>query len=460
MRQALALNGPTSEEKISQEAIRDQLSRVLESPMFAQSERLRRFLRFTVEVTLAGGGKTLKEDVIGTEVYDRKPPYHPNADSIVRREARRLRSKLKAYYESVGKDDPVCIYYRIGSYMPAFRYHPEQLEGAVGADHLLDELFTPVLGASSVTPSKARKLNFQIVFEGTVRLLNPGSRSSIPADFKPAQSVSKRNQIRNVVSSSERIASILSSAVISPRCPANSAQVLGPGLKSSFVLETTPVVFVLDEDSSVRESLELLIRREGWGAETFASAHEFLAHPRASVPNCLVVDVSHSEVNALDLQKRAATERPDMSIIFIGSNVDIPTTVQAIKAGAVELFMKPPREEALLSSIREALERSRVAIAHEAEMQTLRNCYACLSHREREVMALVVAGLLNKQVGSELGISEITVKAHRGQVMQKMMADSFADLVKMGARLDLAFGRSRYSNPGRVRGRRCGHHEV
>jgi len=239
----------------------------------------------------------------------------------------------------------------------------------------------------------------------------------------------------------------MSSAAISPGCPANSAQVLGPVLKSSSISDNKPTVFVLDQDPSVRESLELLIRREGWGSETFASAQEFLAHPRASGPNCLVLDVSHSELNALDLQKRASTERPDMSIIFIASNVDIPTTVQAIKAGAVELFLKPPREKALLSSLREALERSRVAIAYEAEMQALRNCYTSLSRREREVMALVVVGLLNKQVGSELGISEITVKAHRGQVMQKMKADSLADLVKIATRLGLASGgRSRYSN--------------
>jgi FixJ family two-component response regulator len=232
----------------------------------------------------------------------------------------------------------------------------------------------------------------------------------------------------------------MSSAAISRGYPLNSAQVLGPGFKSSFVSDTTPIVFVLDEDPSVRESLELLIRREGWQSEIFASAQEFLAHPRASVPNCLVLDVSHSELNGLDLQKRAATERPDMPIIFIANNVDIPTAVQAMKAGAVGVFMKPPRETALLSSILEALERSRVAIAHEAEMQPLRDCYSSLSRREREVMALVVAGLLNKQVGSELGISEITVKAHRGQVMQKMKANSLAGLVKMAARLGLASG--------------------
>ena len=232
----------------------------------------------------------------------------------------------------------------------------------------------------------------------------------------------------------------MSSAAISPGYAASSAQVLGRGFKSSFVPDTTPIVYVLDEDTSLRKSMELVIRREGWRPQTFVSAEEFLAQPRASVPNCLVLGVSLPEFNGLELQKRFAIERPDMSIIFIGDNVDVPTTVQAMKAGAVELFTKPFREDALLSSIREGLERSRITRGHEAEMQPLRDCYVSLSRREREVMTLVVSGLLNKQVGGELGISEITVKAHRGQVMQKMKANSLADLVKMAGRLGLASG--------------------
>jgi FixJ family two-component response regulator len=199
----------------------------------------------------------------------------------------------------------------------------------------------------------------------------------------------------------------------------------------------TPIVFVVDDDISVRESLQLLIQCEGWHPETFSSAQEFLDRPRSVVPSCLVLDVSLPGLNGLDLQKRVAVERPDMPIIFITGYGDVPTTVQAMKAGAVEFLTKPFSDDALLNAIRQAIERSRVALGYEAEMQALRNCYASLTHRERQVMALVVSGLLNKQVGGELGISEITVKAHRGQVMQKMKADSFAELVKMAARLRL-----------------------
>jgi len=210
---------------------------------------------------------------------------------------------------------------------------------------------------------------------------------------------------------------------------------MGP---SPVLRAVTPIVFVVDDDISIRESLELLIHSEGWKPETFASAQEFLARPRVFVPTCLILDVSLPGLNGLDLQKRVAIERIDMPIIFITGHGDVPMTVQAMKAGAVEFLTKPFGDEVLLSAIRHALERSRTALAHEAEMQGLRECYASLSPREREVMALVVSGLLNKQVGGELGISEITVKAHRGQVMQKMKADSLADLVRMAARLGLA----------------------
>src|SRR5271169_2184309 len=201
------------------------------------------------------------------------------------------------------------------------------------------------------------------------------------------------------------------------------------------MFQVTPIVFVVDDDVSVRESLELLIRCEGWQPETFSSAQEFLDYPRVLIPNCLVLDVSLPGLNGLDLQRLVADERRDMPIIFITGHGDVPMTVQAMKAGAIELLTKPFNDDVLLSAIRAALERSRAALSLEAEMRILRNRYASLSQRERQVMALVVSGLLNKQVGGELGISEITVKAHRGKVMQKMKADSLADLVKMAARL-------------------------
>ena len=196
-----------------------------------------------------------------------------------------------------------------------------------------------------------------------------------------------------------------------------------------------PVVFVVDDDISVRESLESLIRCEGWQPKTFASAQQFLDQPQAIVPNCLVLDVSLPGLNGLDLQKLVADKRTDMPIIFITGYGDVPITVQAMKAGAVEFLTKPFNDDVLLTAIRSALERSRVALSLQAEMKVLRDRYASLSQRERQVMALVVSGLLNKQVAGELGISEITVKAHRGKVMQKMKANSLPDLVGMAARL-------------------------
>jgi len=198
-----------------------------------------------------------------------------------------------------------------------------------------------------------------------------------------------------------------------------------------------PIVFVVDDDVSVRESLEALIRCEGWEPETFASAQEFLGRPRVRVPSCLVLDVSLPDLNGLDLQNRIAADRTDMPIIFITGHGDVPMTVRAMKAGAVEFLTKPFEDETLLSAIRNAIGRSHTTLDQEAKVRKLRDSYATLTPREREVMALVVSGLLNKQVGRELGISEITVKGHRGKVMEKMKADSLAELVKMDARLCL-----------------------
>jgi FixJ family two-component response regulator len=198
-----------------------------------------------------------------------------------------------------------------------------------------------------------------------------------------------------------------------------------------------PIVFVVDDDVSVRESLELLIKFAGWQPETFASAADFLARPRSRMPCCLVLDVSLPDLNGLELQKLIASERTDMPIIFITGYGDVPMTVQAMKAGAVEFLTKPFDDEVLLSAIRHAIERSAAVLDDQAEINALRSSYESLTPREQEVMRSVVAGMLNKQIGLKLGISEITVKAHRGKMMQKMKADSVADLVKTAVKLGL-----------------------
>jgi FixJ family two-component response regulator len=205
-------------------------------------------------------------------------------------------------------------------------------------------------------------------------------------------------------------------------------------IAASTIPDVTPVIFVVDDDVSIRESLELLIAAEGLKVETFPSAAAFLSRPRATMPCCLVLDVHLPGLSGLELQRQLAG-RTDIPIVFITGHGDVATTVQSMKAGAFDFLTKPLESDVLLATIRQALERSRAALLHESEMQALRTCYASLTPRERDVMSLVVSGLLNKQVGGELGISEITVKAHRGQVMRKMKADSLPALVMMAGRL-------------------------
>jgi FixJ family two-component response regulator len=202
--------------------------------------------------------------------------------------------------------------------------------------------------------------------------------------------------------------------------------------------QAKPIVFIVDDDISVRESLELLIACAGWQPELFGSARDFLARPRDLLPSCLILDVRLPDLDGLELQHRVAVERADMPIIFITGYGDVPMTVRAMKAGAAEFLTKPFAADVLLHAVGQALAHSAEALRQGSDLRALHERYASLSRREREVMSLVVSGLLNKQVGGELGISEITVKAHRGQVMRKMKADSFAALVNMAAGLGLA----------------------
>jgi FixJ family two-component response regulator len=220
--------------------------------------------------------------------------------------------------------------------------------------------------------------------------------------------------------------------------------VIEPAAQSrSSMSESTPIVYIVDDDVSVRESLESLVASEGWRPEVFVCAEDFLAHPRTRAPGCLILDVSLPDLNGLELQKRIGASQAELPIIFITGFGDIPMTVQAMKAGAVEFLTKPFDTEALLSAIQAAIARSRTDLAEDADLQILRKRFESLSRREREVMELVVRGRLNKQVGAVLDISEITVKAHRGRMMRKMRARSLADLVNIATRLQLTTAHER-----------------
>jgi FixJ family two-component response regulator len=217
----------------------------------------------------------------------------------------------------------------------------------------------------------------------------------------------------------------------------DSAGACVDGLTSARSASDTPRVLIVDDDVSVRESLELLMRCAGWQAETFASAEEFLARPRPTVPSCLVLDYILPELNGLDLQRRMAADAVHVPIIFITCYGNPPMAVQAMKAGALDILLKPFADDELLRAVQQGIERSGAALCREHELRGLRRCYATLSLREREVMSLVVTGRMNKQIGSVMRVSEITVKAHRGRVMRKMQVRSVADLINIAIKLGI-----------------------
>jgi FixJ family two-component response regulator len=202
---------------------------------------------------------------------------------------------------------------------------------------------------------------------------------------------------------------------------------------------SAPTVFVIDQDIQIRQSLDQLIRSQGWQPQSCDSVADFLARPRPSVPSCLILAFSSTDSSGLDVQKRIAKECAETPIVIIADYGDIPTTVQAMKSGAVDFLVKPFGDALLLAAIRQSLARSRAAVERGMEMRDLRHCYVSLTPREQQVMALTVSGLLNKEVGAELGISEITVKAHRGNVMRKMKAESFVHLVNMALKLRVRY---------------------
>jgi FixJ family two-component response regulator len=202
--------------------------------------------------------------------------------------------------------------------------------------------------------------------------------------------------------------------------------------------QSNPLVVVVDDDISVRESLELLIQNEGWEPRLFESAQEFLTRLPSVVPSCLILDVNLPDLSGLDLQQRISDEKSSIPIIFITGYGDIPTSVRAMKAGAAEFLTKPIDDQALLEAVREAILRSQANQKEEGAQRQLQERFASLTKREREVMSLVVTGLMNKQVGFELDISEITVKAHRGRVMEKMRANTFVDLVNIAGKLGIS----------------------
>lgn len=220
---------------------------------------------------------------------------------------------------------------------------------------------------------------------------------------------------------------------------------LPSSVRASLMSQVTPIVFIVDDDISVRESLELLICSAGWQPETFASAQAFLSRPPATTPTptCLVLDIELPGLNGLELQERIAVDRSEMPIIFITGHADVPRTVRAMKGGAVEFLTKPFADDALLRALKRAIERSRRALAQAAELNVLRERYASLTPREREVLPLVVGGLLNKQAAAELGISKVTLQIHRGKVMRRMGAGSLAELVRMAGALEIPVTRSR-----------------